>query len=146
MSKRLDVLQAIGALIQAALPNAEVITIDDDEAAPTRLAPGGRAVIRSGDPGDPDVTLGVLTYTYSHRIPVELTAYPSATLSKEQVLDAMGAAIGGAVAADRTLGGLAEWLEAEAMTTDDYNVPGAPAARAGDLALIADYTTSNPLT
>lgn len=146
MSKRLDVLKAIGTLAQAALPAADVVTIDNDAVAPTKLAPGGRVVIRSGDPGDPEMTLGILTYSYSHRIPIELDAYPSGSQSREEVLDAMGVALGAAVEADRMLGGLVEFLDLEAMTTDDIYTSGAQAARSGNLALIADYTVSNPLT
>lgn len=146
MSRRLDVLAAIKTLVAGALPSADVIGVDNDAVAPTKLSPGGRVVIRSGDPGEPEVTLGVLTYSYTHRIPIELDAYPSDSMSREAVLDAMGTAIGTAVEADRTLGGLVEWLDVEAMTTDDIAVAGAQAVRSGDLAILADYTTTNPLT
>jgi hypothetical protein len=146
VSKRLDVLTAVCQLVAAALPSVDVLGIDNDAVAPTRLAPAGRAVVRSGDPGEPEMTLGVRSYSYSHRIPIELTGYPSGALSREEVLDAMAAAIGAAVEADRFLGGLVEFLDLEAMTTDDLAVSGAQAARTGDLAIVAEYTTSNPLT
>jgi hypothetical protein len=32
-----------------------------------RLPPGGLAVIRDGDPGEPEVSLSPLSYLYSHR-------------------------------------------------------------------------------
>lgn len=145
MSRRLDVLQAVCALVAGALPSSDVLGIDNDVTAPTRLGTGGRAVIRSGDPGEPEMTLGILSYSYSHRIPIELTAAATETLSREEALDAMAEAIGTAIDADRTLGGLADWLEIEAMTSDDLSVGDAQALKGGDLAIIADYTTSNPL-
>ncbi|CAM5281690.1 hypothetical protein [Sphingobium scionense] len=145
MSKRHDVIAALRALAAIALPNADVMVLDDEDPAPTRLAPGGRVVIRSGDPGDPEVTLGLLTYHYSHRIPIELTAYPTSADSRGKVLDEMAAAIGDAIEADRTLGGLAEWIEPEPLITDDIFITAAQAAGKGETAVIADYSTSNPL-
>ncbi len=145
MSKRHDVIAALKALVASALPNAEVLVLDDEDPAPTRLAPGGRVIIRSGDPGDAEVTLGLLSYSYSHRIPVELTGYPSGTDSRGKVLDDMAGAIGAAIEADRMLGGLAEWIEAEPLVTDDIFVTGAQAAGKGETAVIADYSTSDPL-
>lgn len=145
MSKRLTVLQAVCQLVADALPNAEVLGIDNDAIAPVKLPAGGRAIVRSGEPGEPGVTLGVLSYSYAHRIPVELAAHASGTLSREAAIDAMAAAIGAAVEADRTLGGEVEWLDLEALTTDDLYEPNAKAAKAGDLAIVAEYTTSNPV-
>lgn len=147
MSKRLDVLKAVCALVAGALPDADVIGIDNDDAAPSRIAPGGRVVVRSGDPGEAEVTLGVLSYSYVHRIPVELDASATPVLSREEAIDALAEAIGAAVAADRQLGGLVEWLDLEPLSTDDLvSASGGAAARSGDLAIVAEYTVSNPLT
>lgn len=145
MSKRHDVIAALKALIATALPNADVLVLDDEDPSPTRPAPGGRVVLRSGDPGDPEVTLGILTYSYSHRIPIEITAYPTAADSRGRVLDEMAGAIGAGIAADRTLGGLADWIEPEPLITDDIYVTGTQAVGKGETAVIADYSTSDPL-
>lgn len=99
-SKRETVLAAVKALVAAALPGAEV---KRNLAKAERIPPGGLVVIRDGDPGDPEVSLSPLTYLYSHRIPLEIAAYESATLTREQVLDAMLGATGAAVIANRTL-------------------------------------------
>lgn len=145
MSTRHDVIAALKALVAAALPDAEVLIMDDEDPAPTRLAPGGRAILRSGDPGEPEVTLGELTYSYSHRIPIELLSYPVGPDRRGKALDVMAGAIGSAIEADRTLGGLAEWIESEPLLTDDIFVTGAQAAGKGEIAIIADYSTGNPL-
>ena len=104
-SKRETVLAAVKSLVAAALPGAEV---KRNLAKAERIPPGGLVVIRDGDPGEPEVSLSPLTYLYSHRIPLEIVAYESATLSREQVLDAMTGVIGAAVMANRTLGGLCD--------------------------------------
>ena len=142
-SRREQVIDAVKALIAAALPAAEVKRNLDK---PERIPPGGLVIIRDGDPGEPDVLLSPLSYTYSHRVPVEIAAYPSDTLTREQAADAMLAAIGTAVSANRTLGGLCLFLETEAPSTGDLETAGAKSARWAEAAIVAIYVTSNPLT
>jgi hypothetical protein len=141
-SKREQVLDGIKALIASALPNAEV---KRNLAKPDRIAPGGLAIIRDGDPGEPEVILSPLIYIYTHRIPVELAAYETSSESREQVLDGMLGAIGLAVMNDRTLGGLCDFMEAEAPATDDVETAGARPGRWADAAIIAVYGTADPL-
>lgn len=141
-SHREKVLNALKALIKAALPNADVARNGDED----RIGPGGSANIHDGDPGEPDVLLSPLSYTYSHRIPVDVATYESPTKSREAVLDEMLAAVGLAIEADRTLGGLCEWLEPEAPITDDADPFGSQPLRWTSLGVLAVYTTKNPLT
>lgn len=112
-SKRETVLAAVKALVAAALPGADV---KRNLAKAERIPPGGLVVIRDGDPGEPEVSLSPLTYLYSHRIPLEIAAYESPTLAREQVLDAMTGAIGAAVREDRTLGGLCDFVDPSLRT------------------------------
>ena len=141
-SKREQVLDALKALIASALPNAEV---KRNLAKPERIPPGGLAIIRDGDPGEPEVILSPLTYIYAHRVPVELAAYETSSETREQVLDGMLGAIGTAVVNDRTLGGLCDFIEAEAPATDDIEAAGARPGRWADAAIIAVYGTPDPL-
>jgi hypothetical protein len=142
-SKRETILDALTARIAAALPGAEV---KRNAAKAKRIGPGGLVIVRDGDPGEPEVTLSPVSYLYHHRIAVEVAAYPSATLSREAVLDGMLAAIGAALAADRTLGGLSDWIEAEAPLTADVETLGAQPGRTADLTVLAVYATLDPLT
>ena len=141
-SKRETVLVAVKALVAAALPGADV---KRNRSKAERIPPGGLVVIRDGDPGEPEVSLSPLTYLYSHRIPLEIAAYENATLTREQVLEAMTGTIGAAVMANRTLGGLCDWIEAEAPVTDDIKALGALPGRFADLAILAVYATTDPL-
>ena len=141
-SKRETVLAAVKSLVAAALPGAEVTR---NLAKAERSPPGGLVVIRDGDPGEPEVSLSPLTYLYSHRIPLEIATFESATLTREQVVDAMLGAIGAAVMANRTLGGLCDWIEAEAPVTDDIEALGALPGRFADLVIVAVYATTDPL-
>jgi hypothetical protein len=144
-STRLQVLKAVKALVAAALPDADVVGLDAAAAKPDRIGPGGSVVVRAGDPGDPEVDLSPLTYNYEHEIPLEIGAYESGSATSEEVLDAMMRAIGAAIEADRTLGGLCTWLEATAPETDDFDAPGAVAGRWAEPKLVASYATRSPL-
>jgi len=141
-SKREQVLDAIKSLLSSALPNADVRR---NLAKPERIPPGGLVVIRDGDPGEPEVMLSPLVYVYSHRISIELAAYETSSQSPEQVLDEMLGAIGVAVSGDRTLGGLCDFIEAQAPSTDDVETAGARAGRWADAAIISVYGTPDPL-
>ncbi|MCW5683567.1 MAG: hypothetical protein KIT85_04160 [Pseudolabrys sp.] len=141
-SKREQVLDALKALVAAALPDADV---KRNLAKPERIAPGGLAIIRDGDPGEPEVMLSPLTYIYTHRIPIEIAAYETSSQPREEVLDDLLGAIGSAVAGDRTLGGLCDFIEAEAPSTDDVETAGARAGRWADTSIVAVYGTTDPL-
>ncbi len=136
-------LEAIKALVASTLPSAEVKRNLDK---PERIPPGGLVIVRDGDAGEPEILLSPLTYIYEHRVPIEIAAFASASLTREQALDQMLAALGEAVAADRTLGGLCEFLDTEAPTSDDLETAGAISGRWADAAIIASYATANPLT
>jgi hypothetical protein len=141
-SKREQVLDAIKTLIASALPNAEV---KRNLAKPERIPPGGLVILRDGDPGEPEVILSPLIYVYSHRIPIEIAAYETSSQTREQVLDGMLGAIGTAVVSNRTLGGLCDFVEAEAPATEDVETTGARAGRWADVAILAVYGTTDPL-
>ena len=141
-SRREQVLGAIHALIASALPSAEV---KRNLAKPERVPPGGLVIVRDGDPGEPEVTLSPLIYIYTHRVPIEIAAYETSSETREHVLDDMLAAIGAAVSSSRTLGGLCDFIEAEAPATEDIEAAGARAVRWADAVIVATYGTSDPL-
>lgn len=142
MSKREQVLEALRALLTAALPAA---TVKRNAAKPERIPDGGLVIIRDGDPGEPEITLSPLTYIHAHRVPLEIAAFGSGLLTREQAVNQMLAAIAGAVAADRTLGGLCDFVETQAPLTDDLETTGALTGRWADAALMVTYSTSDPL-
>jgi hypothetical protein len=141
-SKREQVLDAVKALVAAALPDADV---KRNLAKADRIPPGGLVIIRDGDAGEPEVMLSPLTYIYTHRIPIEVAAYETPSKTREQVLDEMLGAIGVAVTGDRTLGGLCDFIETEAPATDDVETAGARPGRWADAAIVAVYATTDPL-
>lgn len=142
-SRREAVILALKALVETALPFADVKRNRD---RPTGIGPGGLVIIRDGDPGEPDVTMSPLAYTYVHRVPLEVAVEVDDPETRMERLDQMLTAIGTSLVADRTLGGLCDWLEGEAPTTDDAQDVGTDPIRWADVALVPTYTTSSPLT
>jgi hypothetical protein len=145
MTKRLDVLTAVAALVRAALPTAEVLSLDNDAAAPERVPENGRVVVRAGDPGDPQVDLSPLTYNYEHQIPVEIMTYGRGAMAPEAVLDQMLTALSAQIMASRTLGGVVDWLDAVAPQTGDIFHSGARPVRSATAIFTASYSTTSPL-
>lgn len=140
MSKRNDVLLAVIAMIASAVPAAKVVGLTEDDDRPARVDSSGRIVVYSGDPGEPEVDLSPLSYNWVHQIPVEVI------FDDETALDAALMAIGAAIVANRQLGGLCEWLDADAPTTETIITDGGGGQRGAPLNILASYSTTSPLT
>lgn len=145
MTKRVEVLSAVKALVQLALPGASVRGMSAEEAKPETVGPLGMAIVRSGDPGEPDIDLSPATYWWEHSIPIELAGYQSAGRSSQEALDDMVAAIWAGIVADRSLGGLCTWLDAEAPTDGETDLRGAKPLGWADFNIIASYSTDSPI-
>lgn len=91
------------------------------------------------------MTLNPTTWIYEHEMPVEVAANATKTVKAEARLDAMLQAIGTAVAADRTLGGLCDYLQVGAASTEPLTAEGAPVSRLAVVAIVAVYGTTDPL-
>jgi hypothetical protein len=114
-----------------------------DEALPERIPATGLIILRDGQPGEPEVTLSPLRFYYQHR--AELEVVVQAPNGRATVFDSVIAAIGTALEADRTLGGLCDWVEPEAPASVDLPVEGAAALKAAVVTVVLHYTTTGPL-
>jgi len=65
---------------------------------------------------------------------------------RDALFDALTASIGEALAVDRTLGGLCDWLEAEAPEPVDLPIEGAAALKAAVIVIVLHYASPDPLT
>ena len=111
---------------------------------PERVPPAGLMILRDGNPGEPGVTLSPLMYHYQHR--AELEVIVQSTAQRDGLFDALTAQIGAVIAADRTLGGLCDWVEPEAPEPVDLPVEGAPSLKAAVVPMLLHYATTDPLT
>ncbi|TKZ20808.1 acyl-CoA transferase [Shimia litoralis] len=112
------------------------------EVLPERVPADGLLILRDGDPGEPEVTLSPLAYHYQHRAEIEAVVQGA---NRDGAFDALCASVGEAIAIDRTLGGLCDWIEADAPQPVDLPVEGAASYKAGVILLTLIYTTSDPL-
>ena len=114
-----------------------------DEVLPERIPTTGLIILRDGQPGEPEVTLSPLRYHYQHR--AELEVVVQAGTGRATPFDTLIAAIGTALEADRTLGGLCDWVEPEAPASVDLPIEGAAALKAAVITVVLHYTTTGPL-
>ena len=135
-SKHDLVLDAIKALIAATLPNARVVRNRRDGASAWA---GGEVLIEDGDPGEPQVDLSPLTFNYERR--VHLKFWPPSGGDVAQLMEPVGEAF----EANRTLGGLVDWVQPEAPDRDPVDIFGAAAVNAAEADLIVAYSTNKPL-
>ena len=140
-TSRETILQALLAALQT-IPNATVLRGD---VLPERVPAGGQIIMRDGKPGEPEVTLSPLQYHYEHRADVEVIVQGKTASGRADAFDTLAAEIGTALAADRTLGGLCDWIEPEAPEPVDLPVEGAAALKAAIIPVTLFYTTTDPL-
>jgi len=134
--------ETILTMLQARLQSLAA-TVLRDEVLPERIPPAGLIILRDGQPGEPEVTLSPLRYHFQHR--AELEVIVQAAIDRATAFDSLIAAIGTALAADRTLGGLCDWVEAEAPASVDLPVDGAVSLKAAVVTVLLHYTTADPL-
>ncbi|MCX7298799.1 MAG: acyl-CoA transferase [Rhodobacterales bacterium] len=109
---------------------------------PERVPSAGLLILRDGEPGEPEVTLSPLRYHYQHRSEIEAVVQGAA---RDTAFDALCANISAAIAADRTLGGLCDWVEAEAPRPVDLAVEGAASLKAAVITVVLHYSLADPL-
>jgi hypothetical protein len=112
------------------------------EVLPERVPDSGLLILRDGDPGEPAVTLSPLRYHYQHRVELEAVVQGAA---RDASFDALVTGVGAVLSADRTLGGLCDWIEAEAPRSVDMPVDGAASLKAAVIPVVLHYSTADPL-
>jgi hypothetical protein len=134
--------ETVLAALHARLQPLAALTLRD-EVLPERIPTSGLIILRDGQPGEPEVTLSPLRYHYEHR--AELEVFVQAGTGRASTFDDLVAAIGAALEADRTLGGLCDWVEPDAPASLDLPIEGAAALKAAVITVVLHYTTTGPL-
>jgi hypothetical protein len=114
-----------------------------DEVLPERIPAAGLIILRDGQPGEPEVTLSPLRYHFQHRAELEVVIL--APNGRATAFDSLIATIGTTLEADRTLGGLCDWVEPEAPASVDLPIEGAAALKAAVITVVLHYATTGPL-
>lgn len=129
------------AALRSTLAAIAGTTVVRGGARPVSVPAGGLVILREGDPGEPEVTLGPVSYLWHHRAQLEVLVAED----DPQTLDALLRAIGDAIAADPTLGGAADWAEPSAPETEDLAVEGSAEIRAALVTVTLVYPSTTPL-
>ena len=133
--------ETVLAALHARLQPLAALTLRD-EVLPERIPAAGLIILRDGQPGEPEVTLSPLRYHYQHRAEIEAVVQGA---DRDAAFDTLIASVGAAIAADRTLGGLCDWVEAEAPRPVDLPVEGAASLKAAVIPVVLHYSTADPL-
>lgn len=133
--------QVLAAIAQR-LKTVGCLTVRRNEALPEKIPTGGLAILRDGDPGEPDVVLSPLTYLWRYSAPVEIVVQHGDAAERDRLSDDLVEAVTAALLTDRNLGGLADWLEASPPSADLLPVEGAAAIKAATLTVTIHYATT----
>lgn len=137
-TKRETILQALVSALQSG-----TLQVLRGEVLPERVPNEGLLILRDGEPGEPEVTLSPLAYHYQHRAEIEAVVQSA---DRDTAFDSLTASIGAALVTDRTLGGLCDWVEAEAPRPVDLPVEGAASLKAAVIPVVLHYSTADPLS
>lgn len=88
------------------------------------------------------MTLSPLRYHCRHRAEIEAVVQGA---DRDATFDTLKASIGATITADRTLGGLCDWVEAEAPRPVDLPVEGMASLKAAVIPVVLQYSTADPL-
>ena len=106
---------------------------------------GGLIIMRDGASEQPEVLLSPLTYIYQHLVHLEvLVQNPDSSMRNSQ-LDALLNSIGAVITANRSLGGIAEWVEAEAPAFIEQSIEGTSTVKMATLSVMVRFATNDPL-
>lgn len=134
-SKREEILAALFASLDAiAGPRWR-----RNDTLPERIPAGGICILRDGDPGEAEIMLSPPEYIFEHRAELEIVIEEPTADARDATFDALLVSIGAAIAADRTLAGRCDWIEAEAPVPLDIAVEGSPGLKAVSLPIILHY-------
>jgi hypothetical protein len=112
---------------------------------PQKVPEEGIVILRDGSSAEPEVLLSPLTYIYEHDALLEVVVQNPDQAARDAALDELLTIIGGAISADRTLGGLAEWIEARAPEFQDEPIEGAATIHSAAVPVMIRFSTSDPL-
>lgn len=137
--------QALVALVDR-LRQIPDIGVERNSALPERIPEGGLVVVRDGDPGEPEQALGGFEPVYyRHAVELELYAESGDQAIRDQTFDELATAIGTALDADPTLGGLVFGMTCGRPEVMTDAVEGGPAIKTGTITMVLDYEAPSPL-
>ena len=133
--------------LRAALETVSGGVVQRNSVLSEKVPGGGLIILRDGDPGEPEQTLGGFGSTYyQHAVEIEVYVEEGDAAARDAAFDDLLQQIGVALAADPTLGDLAFGITYGRPEPAIEAVAGAPAIKAATFSVVIDYETSAPLS
>lgn len=142
-SKREQVLSTLYAKMKALETTRIKVYRNLDK--PTPMPDTGIIVLRDGTEEEPEVLLSPLTYIYEHLVTTEVIAQNADQKARDDLIDSLLISIGGIINTNRTLNGLAEWVEARSPDYQQESIEGAETTRVATILIMIRYFTTDPL-
>ena len=142
-SKREQILSTLYAKMKA-LETTRIKVYRNLDKPPT-MPDTGIIVLRDGSEEEPEVLLSPLTYIYEHLVTAEIMVQSPDPALRDSILDALLVSIGGVINANRTLDGLAEWIEARSPDFQEESIEGAASIRTATVLIMVRFFTTDPL-
>lgn len=136
------VLKALVASIEGSLPSGA--TILRNAVLPTRIPAEGLVIVRDGSPGEPEVLMSPPLYYYEHEAEVEIIVDRPAP-AQEAAFDALKQAVGAAIEANRTLGGLCDYVLGQSPAPIMLPIDGGEGMKAATIPVVLMYGSPDPL-
>lgn len=113
---------------------------------PEEVPPGGLMILRDGRVDDELETMGGFDSVYvRHTASIEVFVCDGDAARRDQKFDALVRAIGQALRANKTLGGLAYGLTVRRPEPETESLPGVAAIKAAAIPVTIEYEAPDPL-
>jgi hypothetical protein len=138
--------QVLGA-IKARLQTIPDVVVERNSVLPEKVAEGGLIILRDGDPGEPEQSLGGFGGVYyQHSVEIEIYVEEGDAAVRDSAFDDLLQQVGAALDADPTFAGLAFGLTYGRPEPSIEAIAGAPAIKSAALSVAVDYETDSPLS
>lgn len=145
-SVREAALKALFTLLEGVVWPVPAPVVSRNEPEPAAIPDGGLVSLLDGEPGAPEVYLGrPPQYAYSHEATLLVLVQKQGAEVRDALLDELLRAIGAAVEADPTLGGVVEFAQVSAPAPLTEPIEGARSVKGCEIAVVLDYVSPAPL-
>lgn len=136
------ILNALKSALETAAPSGTVVW--RNRTVPTMIPAAGLIVLRDGNPGEPEVTLSPPVWSWEHVAEIDVIV-EGPNSARDAQFDVLMQAIGSALSADRTLGGLCDWIEGTAPAPIELADEGADTMKAATIPVAIHFDTQSEL-
>ncbi len=141
-SKREQVLSAL--FTQLSTLASATVHVYRNEDKPQKVV-SGLIIMRDGASEEPEVLLSPLTYIYEHLVHLEVMVQAGTAAARDSALDGLLSSIGTIITNNRSLGGLAEWVESNAPAFIEEPIEGAASVKLAQISIMVRFWTNDPL-